>query len=746
MILGLFNRKKTEAKAASARARHGRGLPGPGDRSLCAAKAYVRPWKLIVLALVFSLSAPGISMALVGKSRHNFGSLSPAEVKSPDNTEICVFCHTPHNSKPETPIWNKELSGENYDVYQSETMVAPVGQPTGSSKLCLSCHDGTIAVGSLLNLPGIATTGTFAVTGPGVTPEGKISPTSTSYIGTDLRDDHPISFDYAQSYPSNTEIKSDTALPSEVKLDRNNNIQCTSCHDAHGTDFPKFLVAAYEGGGLCTACHDKRYWDTLPSIHRDSTATWNGQNENPWHEDMGAAGYSDDTPQLHSCMACHRSHGGAAGMNLLKGTNPGTGAIEDEEWTCLNCHNGNVASKDMEPLFDYLSRHDVKGVYASHTPARENPGDPARETSTNLGLNRHAECVDCHNPHGVRNGNHEIGGINGNIIGANSLGGWGVKPDTWPVAGEKALSYLEVDFTTLAPGGDNLEGYLCIKCHSYYAYGDIPPSVPSGNADGSYVLESDATEDFNPNNKSFHPVFDQGMNRPPSTANPNWPANGLGLTNTFRYVDWPELGGRTDWYRVTHDSRMTCTDCHGTGLSTDPQGPHGSDNRWILRNNETGIGSFANFCYNCHRREVYGDEDYVGPEADFSRVPHPVDGLGATSPFYQSGVGTGNDSNKFQILCLTCHGGSHDATVNVMKGVHGSNAGPGPETGSDDLGYRMMNGACVESHVAAKPNRGVKMWFRTVDPVTDTVCNNNFTSFTGNEAIYRCNNVIDCSN
>lgn len=709
--------------------------------------------KLSAIGIAASLvAAGGYSWATVGATKHNFGSLSTANVKSSDTTEICVFCHAPHNSSPSKPMWNQQESGATYNVYESQTLAAtlspnaPVlGQPTGSSKLCLSCHDGTIAIGSLLNLPGAQMTGSFTVTGTGIT-AGKISSTSTAYIGTDLRDDHPISFDYSLSYPSNSEIKAASSMPPEVKLDSSSRVQCTSCHDPHGTQYPKFLVTSLDNGTLCTSCHDKRYWTTMPSIHSTSTATWNGTGQNPWKNDLGSAGYTDDNPALQSCLACHTSHGSASGKYLLRGTNPSTGAVVDEEWTCLNCHNGNVAAKDMNSIFNYSYKHDVKGTYSAHVASRGSAGEPARESATNLGTNRHAECSDCHNGHATKTGNHTIGGTNGNVIAPNLLGSWGVMPSPWATAGSPAITYQVVDFTTTLPGNNNLEGYLCIKCHSYYAYGAIPPNVPSGNADGTLVLESDPTADFNTNNKSFHPVFAQGKNTPPTLANPNWPVNALGLTNTFRYLDFPGIGPRTGWYNMTHDSKTTCSDCHASRIASDPQGTHGSSNKWILRDNETGVGSVRTFCYNCHRRDVYGDEGYVGPNANYSRVSHPVDGLGASSPFYTSGVSTGNNSNKFGILCLSCHGGSHDATANVMKGVHGSDAAAGTLAGSDPLGYRMMNGACVESHARATTLNGVQMQFRVVNTSTDKVCSYNFNNFTGNTANYNCNTVSNCSN
>ncbi len=704
-----------------------------------------------VLGLGFSLAAAGASLAAVAATKHNFSSLSSAEIKSSETTEICVFCHTPHNSDPAGPIWNKQETGSTYNVYESQTLAATMspnspslGQPSGASKLCLACHDGTIAIGSVLNAPGKGgTPATLAVTGPGVT-SGKISSASTSYIGTDLKDDHPISFEYSLSYPSNTEVKDNLTLPAEVKLDGSGKIQCTSCHDPHGTIFPKFMVATLENGGLCQACHDKRYWNTNPAIHSTATATWNENGVNPWHEDMGSAGWTDDTPQVQSCLACHSSHKGASGKMLLKGTNPGTSVVEGEEWTCLNCHNGNAASKDVEAQFNYMYKHDVKGTYGLHSASRGAAGEPARETAANLGTNRHAECADCHNGHGAKEGSHSIGGTNGNIIGANILGSWGVKP-TWAAAGSASTVYTAVDFTTLNPGGDNLEGYLCIKCHSYYAYGVMPPNVPSGNANGSLVLQSDPTGDMNINNFGIHPVFAAGKNTPPSNANPNWPANGLGLTNTFRYVDFPG-GTREGFYNMTHDSTTTCTDCHASSVSSDPRGAHGSEERWLVRRNETGAGTLQNFCYNCHRRDVYGDEGYVGPNANFSRVSHPVDGLGLGSPFYQTGASTGNNGNKFGILCLTCHGGAYDSVNNQMKGIHGSNAAAGSVPGSDPLGYRLMNGACVESHPRATAFTGVSLAFRSVAPATDEVCNNNFTNFTGNMENHSCNIIGDCSN
>ncbi len=652
---------------------------------------------ILLFTFHFLLFTPP-SWASVADTKHNLSVSGPGPIKAPSTSDICVFCHTPHDSRPSTPIWNKDEPGTNYDTYASPTIIATIGQPDGSSKLCLACHDGAMAVGSILNMPGVEGAGIIPVTGDGITTEGKISPASTAFIGTDLRDDHPISFLYSDSYPYNPEIVDPSTLTGPVKLDSAGKIQCSSCHDPHDDTNPKFLHIPFgTGSPLCTACHNKLYWDTMPSIHRDSLTTWNGLGQNPWHIDLGNPGYNDDTPQFHGCFSCHRSHSGAGGMMLLKGVDPLDSTKRAEEWTCIPCHNGNMAS-NIETMFSKFSRHPVKENYGLHTPSRYPlASDPVRENLNNLPTNlRHSECQDCHNPHASKVGLHTQGD---NVIGNTLLGSWGVQP-IWGAVGSPATSYNIIDFTDTGP--NKLEGYLCLKCHSYYSYGLSPPTVPSGNADGSVVEQADPTIDFNPGNLSFHPVFETGKNLPPATANPNWPNNGLGLTNTFMYV----LDSVR--YPVKHDSRIACSDCHGSSDVNDPKGPHGSDQRWILKGNETGIGTPQNFCYNCHRRDVYGDEGYVGPYANYSRVPHPVDGLGINSPPYQSGPNLGNNSNKWGILCLTCHGGE------VTGGIHGTDTGFGTGGGIDEMGERMMNGASLTGITRATTISEVRLWVKNV--------------------------------
>ena len=58
-----------------------------------------------------------------------------------------------------------------------------------------------------------------------------------------------------------------------MRLDHNNQMQCTSCHDPHNNEFGKFLVQDNRASALCIECHNMTAW-TL-SAHRNSSKTWN---------------------------------------------------------------------------------------------------------------------------------------------------------------------------------------------------------------------------------------------------------------------------------------------------------------------------------------------------------------------------------------------------------------------------------------------------------------------------------------
>ena len=142
--------------------------------------------QLLLLILIFTaipfnrIWAQGVS-----QSRHNLSASGKGMVKTMDDSRVCLFCHTSHVDNPKAPMWNRKKSGAIYTLYDSSTLDAKPGQPDGSSMLCLSCHDGTVALGNTYKNPNSMS---FAH-----------SMTKRGNPGTDLSDDHPISFVYDES-------------------------------------------------------------------------------------------------------------------------------------------------------------------------------------------------------------------------------------------------------------------------------------------------------------------------------------------------------------------------------------------------------------------------------------------------------------------------------------------------------------------------------------------------------------------
>ncbi|MDH5517534.1 MAG: cytochrome c3 family protein [Gammaproteobacteria bacterium] len=182
--------------------------------------------------------------------------------------EICVACHTPHNastSVADAPLWNHAVTTETFTMYSGLGTLDGVidGQPTGTSKLCLSCHDGATALDSFGgNLGSSVMSGASAIGGDVAS----------------LSNDHPISLSYNTALsvtdpglhdPATRNVtigaggdKPRTGTVAAVMLS-DGKVQCTSCHDVHngsvgpGTNFSPFLKVSKAGSQICLTCHNK---------------------------------------------------------------------------------------------------------------------------------------------------------------------------------------------------------------------------------------------------------------------------------------------------------------------------------------------------------------------------------------------------------------------------------------------------------------------------------------------------------
>lgn len=209
-----------------------------------------------IAATVLAFSAVAGAQSIV-TTRHNLSTSGPGPYKASTESEICVFCHTPHNGNTLAPLWNRTDPGGPYSMYWSPTMdaypsAAAAPQPSGTTKLCLSCHDGSIALGATV------ASGSIVMAG-GVTtlPSG-----SDAYFGTDLSGHHPVSFQVTDQIISANNSKGDVPLKTlpqmrsnpVAHIDRFDYVQCVSCHDSHKDPYGSFLRTASEDA-ICLACH-----------------------------------------------------------------------------------------------------------------------------------------------------------------------------------------------------------------------------------------------------------------------------------------------------------------------------------------------------------------------------------------------------------------------------------------------------------------------------------------------------------
>jgi predicted CXXCH cytochrome family protein len=211
----------------------------------------------------------------------------------PVGGRICIFCHAPHNTiklspanggpgagvgagpqAPDAfdylPLWNHELTGNfaSFTMYQNGPGAPQTGPkasqaiqqtmtPGSTSLLCLSCHDGSVAVNAYGN--------SFQLTGSQSSGGGTIG---VQYvIGKDnyLGNHHPIGFSYDAAQTIDTEIRPSTVsmgaagLVSDHLYGVNGNMECGSCHSVHntGNTGETLLWRSDVNSRLCLTCHSK---------------------------------------------------------------------------------------------------------------------------------------------------------------------------------------------------------------------------------------------------------------------------------------------------------------------------------------------------------------------------------------------------------------------------------------------------------------------------------------------------------
>ena len=445
--------------------------------------------ELLLAAVVAASPAARADDSVVG-SPHDLSVLSPNSIRSLREDQVCVFCHVPHTTSPQQALWRRANPEIYYRIYQSSTTDARIDQPSGVSKMCLSCHDGLMAIG---------------LTGDVTNPHGDLPPQNTAMtrrylprgatnLTNDLRDDHPIGFRYDRALTRrDPQIRSPDLVSRTLPLGKHNEVHCTACHDPHNNRLGDFLRIPDRQSALCLACHDLYRWKV--SSHAVSPAPTPGRRVDPTER----LKYHDVAE--NACANCHKVHTAPHPERLLR--------FQRDNDNCLNCHDGSVSSKDILSQIRRSSAHNDDRRLGTHDPTEQFRSMPA-----------HVVCVDCHNPHSVEPGGPVTIRTSVPVLATGSINGArGVNAQGREVV-HAAYAYE-----------------VCLRCHS-----DSPRRVRSRTT--RQVTETNTRIEFQVSNASFHPVF--GPRRNPdvvSLISPMRTGTVITCTDCHSSDDAPVAGG-----------------------------------------------------------------------------------------------------------------------------------------------------------------------------------------------------------
>jgi len=222
-----------------------------------------------------------------------YGTLAGGDPEAQQG-RVCAYCHTPHHAITEgndyLPLWSHTVTSTTFTPYATSTIDAAIDPSTmmeGPSKLCMSCHDGSVAVDTHYAFSGSKT----------LTQDDNMFATPSVGKGSALNNDHPIGFVYdgilnangvatgptigEPELASHTDGKdayirnsAATYAGSALKIsDRlyaspsqggKGVMTCATCHDVHNkinqdeagaTNY--LLLASNNGSQLCLTCHIK---------------------------------------------------------------------------------------------------------------------------------------------------------------------------------------------------------------------------------------------------------------------------------------------------------------------------------------------------------------------------------------------------------------------------------------------------------------------------------------------------------
>lgn len=222
---------------------------------------------LLLTAAIALLAVP--AMAGIRTSRHNLSSSGIYTYRTNNISQICVFCHTPHNPVKNVPLWNRnDPTSTAFKLYTASATISTGNKisaidSNAISLFCLSCHDGSNGLWALVKNQGTNDTGKTA------TGTNRVGATRTN-IGADqnLTNDHPVNVRLGAAAADTNDVSTNwndetyvTGASGKLRLFRiganSDYVECASCHDPHKTENKKFLRKSNASSNLCLTCHNK---------------------------------------------------------------------------------------------------------------------------------------------------------------------------------------------------------------------------------------------------------------------------------------------------------------------------------------------------------------------------------------------------------------------------------------------------------------------------------------------------------
>jgi predicted CXXCH cytochrome family protein len=613
---------------------------------------------LCVLAsrrFAFSQSTPPPAADALGMHNLSMGSGSPLTTQG---SLGCTFCHAPHSGLGGvTPLWNQTLSSQTYTPYTSSTYkqqgnTQPVLGVTSS--LCLSCHDGTVAVGQSAAYGKIPVNGTM---------------NNMDVLSTNLAGSHPFSLVLpikdAPDLATSVAAQGTTADPTQAVKLVNGNIECTTCHNPHvqGIDSvaQNFLVRDSSSGQMCLACHDP---NRVVNGQQNLLSGWTGSiHQVATNQVANTANVGPYiTVGTNACASCHMEHNAGGPARLMRPATPAAPGVDAATQDCITCHGGGANISPAAP--------NTYGEFAkiSHLlPAGTNlhdEGEPAVLTN-----NRHSTCVDCHSPHASNQMT---------VLSAPP----GLRP---PQAGVTGVSASD-GITVLTPAVNQFE--TCFRCHGASAGKQI--LIKYGYTPTRLVFASDPLNlvpQFSTNATSSHPVVHARSSPLPQ---PSLLPNMLNQNGT--------VSGRL------MGTQIFCTDCHASDDNrefggTGPNGPHGSIYPHILERNyqftQASVpGGLVNNTY------PTPDLSPQGPYAMCAKC-HDLNNIISNASWNQHGRHISSDGFSCSV-CHTAHGmGAVSSTVSGERLINFDIGVVAPNSGAPISYSRATNTCTLTCHNAA---------------------------------------------